>query len=120
MSYMPPPPHVVYQPPVQPPSNGMAVTSLVLGIIAGFIGIWSPFPIFGIIAGGLAFVPALLAVIFGHAGRSTAKRTGVGLGQATTGLVFGYATIGLIVASVLFWGAIIAFGSDPGTGSSFS
>ena len=111
MSYPPPPQQVVYLPPEPPPANGMAVASLVLGIIAALIGIWSPFPIFGIIAGFIAFFPALIAVVLGHAGLRRARLTGAGRGPARTGLVFGYATIAVIVASTLFWGWIIAFGS---------
>ncbi|GAA1587721.1 uncharacterized protein DUF4190 [Mycolicibacterium mucogenicum 261Sha1.1M5] len=122
MSYTPPP-RVVYQPPAQPPvpppANGMAVTSLVLGIIGGLIGVWAPFPIFGIIAGAVAFLPALLAIIFGHAGLRTAKRTGTGRGPAITGLVLGYATLAIIIAATLFWGSVIAFGTDAGMSSSF-
>lgn len=96
-------PRIVYQQPVPPPNNAMAVTSLVLGIIGGLIGIWAPFPIFGIVAGFVAFLPALFAIIFGHTGLRTSKRTGVGRGPALTGLVFGYATITIIVAATLFW-----------------
>ncbi len=108
MSYQPPPPQIVYQQPLPPPTNAMAVTSLILGIIGGLIGIWSPFPIFGIIAGAVAFFPALLAIIFGHSGLRRAKFTGAGRGVALTGLVFGYATIAIIVASTLFWAWLLA------------
>ena len=122
MSYTPPP-RVVYQQPVQPPFpppvNGMAVASLVLGIIGGLIGVWAPFPIFGIIAGAIAFIPALLAIIFGHTGLRTSKRTGTGRGPAITGLVFGYATLAIIIAATLFWGSVIAFGTDSGMSTSF-
>ncbi|MFF8818840.1 MULTISPECIES: DUF4190 domain-containing protein [Leucobacter] len=122
MSYTPPP-RVVYQqpvqPPVPPPVNGMAVASLVLGIIGGLIGVWAPFPIFGIIAGAIAFIPALLAIIFGHTGLRTSKRTGAGRGPAITGLVFGYATLAIIIAATLFWGSVIAFGTDSGMSTSF-
>lgn len=103
-------PRIVYQQPVPPPNNAMAVTSLVLGIIGGLIGIWAPFPIFGIVAGFVAFLPALFAIIFGHTGLRTSKRTGVGRGPALTGLVFGYATIAIIVAATLFWTWLLLVG----------
>ncbi|KAM9862040.1 hypothetical protein ACI1US_02147 [Leucobacter sp. BZR 635] len=109
MSYQPPQ-RIVYQQPVPPPNNAMAVTSLILGIVGGLIGIWSPFPIFGIIAGAVAFLPALLAIVFGHMGLRTSNRTGVGRGVALTGLVFGYLTIAIIVGSTLFWAWLIAIG----------
>lgn len=103
------PQRVVYQQPVPPPSNGMAVTSLVFGIIAGLVGVWAPFPVIGIVASFVAFLPALFAIIFGHAGLQRAKRGGAGKGKAIGGLILGYVTIALIVAATLGWGALIAF-----------
>lgn len=110
MSYQPPQ-HVVYQPPIQPQTNATAVTSLVLGIIAGLIGIWALFPIFGIVAGIVAFLPALLAIILGHVGLRGARRTGVGRGQALAGLVLGYTSIAVIIAGTLFWTWLLFIGS---------
>lgn len=117
-----PPQHIVYQPPIQPPiqpsfqppfqpqTNATAVTSLVLGIIAALIGVWALFPIFGIAAGIVAFLPALLAIILGHVGLRGAKRTGAGRGQALAGLVLGYASIAVIIAGTLFWTWLLFIG----------
>jgi hypothetical protein len=49
-------------------------------------------------------VPGVLAVVFGHLGMNNAKRlNGLGEGSAKAGLILGYVTIGLIVATTLFW-----------------
>ena len=103
MTYQQPQQQVIYQPVMKQPTNGMAVASLVLGILAIVIGVWTPVPFVGIGAAFFAFLPAVLAVIFGHVGQGTFKRNGVGKGQAVTGLVLGYITIGLIVAVTMFW-----------------
>lgn len=99
---------VVYQQVVKAPSNGSAVTSLILGIVAIVIGIWSFVPILGIGAAFTSFIPALLAIIFGHVGLKNAARNGVGRGQAMTGLILGYVTLGIIVATTVFWIVAIA------------
>ncbi|UOQ57234.1 hypothetical protein MUN78_16515 [Leucobacter allii] len=112
MTYQPPQQQYVYQQVVKPPSNGMAVTALILGIVAIVIGIWSPIPFVGIGAAFFAFLPAVLAVIFGHVGAGTAKKVRVGKGMATTGLVLGYLTLGLIVAVTIFWIIAGAVGSS--------
>jgi hypothetical protein len=49
MSY-PTPTSVVYQHVIKPRTNGLAVTSLVLGIVGVATGIWSPIPIVGLFA----------------------------------------------------------------------
>ncbi|WP_053386238.1 hypothetical protein [Leucobacter japonicus] len=103
MTYQQPQQQYVYQQVVKPPSNGMAVTALVLGIIALVIGIWAPLPIVGIAAAFFGFLPALLAVIFGHVGQNAVAKVGVGKGQAITGLVLGYTTLAIIAAVTLFW-----------------
>lgn len=116
MSY-PPATTVVYQHVIKPPANGMAVTALVLGIVAIVTGIWSPIPIVGLVFAFLGGLPALLAVIFGHVGSVIAARSGVGRGSAVAGLVLGYVTIGIIVLTTLFWVVAIA-GSAATSGSS--
>ncbi|GAA2443175.1 hypothetical protein GCM10010191_69490 [Actinomadura vinacea] len=85
-------------PPVAPRNNGMAITSMVLGII-------------GVVTcGGILF--SVGAIIFGHVAQSQIRRTGEqGGGMAVAGLVLGYifALIGLIywIVIVGIYGAAI-------------
>src|SRR5690606_6104291 len=98
------PSQTVYQQVVRPPSNGMAVTALVLGIVAITVGVWSIIPVLGLVAAFFAFVPGVLAIIFGAIGRTRAKTLGgIGGGQALTGLVLGAVTIGIIVLTTIAW-----------------
>jgi hypothetical protein len=65
-------------------SNGPAVASLVLGIIAFFL---TPIPLFiGLFFGG---IPAVLAVILGVVGINRAGQTRTGLPMAVIGLCLG-------------------------------
>lgn len=78
----PPPPPV---PPVTSRSAPAAVWSLVLGILS-----------FVLLCGG--FITAIPAIICGHVGRSTVRRSGGalgGMGLATTGLILGYIALAL-------------------------
>ena len=84
-----------YPPVAAPSTNGMAVASLVLGIVA-MLTFW-------VWIGGLLFAP--LAIVFGVLGRKEARGgTKSGEGMATAGLVLG------ILAAVLMvpWGIIVA------------
>lgn len=105
MSYPPQhqPPQYVVQ--IQsPPSNGQAIAALVLGIIGAAVGVWAFVPLLGVIAAMLGFIPALLAVILGHLGmRASQRMQGAGRGQSITGLVLGYLTLGIIVATTMLW-----------------
>ncbi len=95
---------VIYQQVVRPPSNGLAVAALVLGIVGITVGIWSVVPFLGLIAAVFAFVPSVLAVIFGIVGWQKAGRIGgVGRGQALTGLILGGVTVALIVLVTMGW-----------------
>jgi len=84
-----PPPQVVFVPGMgQRPTSGLAVASMVLGIVGFFTSCCT----FGVLS--------LLAVILGHAGLSDTKRNNKGgSGMAVTGLVLGYV---LLVPAVLF------------------
>jgi len=65
------------------PTNGMAIASLVLGVVG----------------------MSLLAVIFGHISRSTIRRTGeAGDGMAVAGLVLGYIGLSASALAVLWLG----------------
>lgn len=114
------PPHatVVYQHVVKPPSNGMAVTSLIVGIIAIVVGIWSPIPFIGLLFAFTGGLLALLAVIFGHVGLATSKRVGVGRGNSIAGLVTGYVTIAIIALTTMAW--IVTLAGAAATSNSFS
>ena len=91
----PPPP-----PPPQgaaPKTNGMAIASLVLGIVGvafslGFIGV----------------IAAVLAVVFGYNGRRRIDESGgmlTGRGMATAGIVLGYIGLALFV---LFFAIVVS------------
>lgn len=98
------PSQTIYQQVVRPPSNGMAVAAMVLGIVAIAVGFWSIIPILGLMAAFFAFVPGVLAVIFGAIGRSRSGALGgLGRGQAMAGLVLGAVTLGIIVLTTLGW-----------------
>jgi hypothetical protein len=75
-------------------SNGMAVTGLVLGIIAVLL-MWSIWP---------PIIVGVLAIIFGAVGLNAAKTTGVGHGMAMAGLILGI----IAVALALLWFFVIA------------
>ena len=81
----------------------MAVTALVLGIVAIVFGIWIPIPIFGLFMMFVAFLPAVLAIVFGHVGLNNYRRNGVGRGGAITGLILGYLVIALSIGTTALW-----------------
>jgi hypothetical protein len=88
----------------KPPTNGLAVTALVLGIVAIVTGVWTPVPLLGLFAAFAAFLPAVLAVIFGHVGLNRAQTIGgTGRSNALAGLWTGYITLGIIVATTAMW-----------------
>lgn len=99
----PPPPYGAPQPysagyayaaPQQ--GNGLAVAALVLGILSLILS-WLLV---------VDFILAVLAIIFGAVGISTAnKRNGAGKGMAIAGLVLGLITIAL---GIIFW--IVVYG----------
>lgn len=107
MTYQQPTQQVIYQQVHKAPGNGMAVASLVLGIIAIATGVWAFIPILGLFAAFTAFLPAVLAIIFGHVGLSTSRKNHVGAGQAKTGMILGYITAGIIVFVTLSWIAVM-------------
>ncbi|ANW21821.1 hypothetical protein I3J09_06070 [Streptomyces clavuligerus] len=79
-----------WQPPASP-SNGMAITALVLGAVAVCL-FW---------AVGLGVVLGVLAVIFGGIGASRARTTGSGRGLAVSGLVLG--AVGIVGSALFLW-----------------
>tara|TARA_B100001540_G_C15451571_1_gene481352 strand:- start:58 stop:534 length:477 start_codon:yes stop_codon:yes gene_type:complete len=81
------------------PSNGMATTGLVFGIISLITSLISPFFLFTCC---LLSVPmALLGALFSHLGYSQSRTNGVGGGAAVAGLVLNWMQI-LIGIGLLF------------------
>ncbi len=110
MTYPQHPPVIYLQ---RAPGNGMAVTSLVLGIVAVLIAPWALIPLLGLFAVALAFVPIVLALVFGHGGLRASRRiSGTGRGAAIAGLVMGYLSTATCLLSVLFLVAALAIGSN--------
>lgn len=104
---LPPYPQPHYVQIVRAPSNGSGIASLVLGIVAIVMGVWIPVPILGLFLTFLAFVPAVLAVVFGHVGLAFAARTaGIGRGGALAGLILGYVTLAIAVVTTCAWIAL--------------
>ncbi len=94
--YPPPyyPPYPVYV--AAPPTNGLAIAALVLGIV------W------------VYWVGSILAVIFGHIALSQIRRTGQGgRGMAVAGLVLGY--IGLFFLAVVIVLSVVAASAHSST-----
>ncbi len=93
----PPPPGGPYPPPYYAPSrptNGMAIASMVLGIV------W------------IYWIGSVLALVFGYiAKRQIAERNEAGGGMATAGIVLGWVGIGALVLVVVI--AIIVNLSEP-------
>ena len=85
--YGPPPYGYGYPPPQR--TNGLAIASMVLGIL------W------------LYWIGSLLALIFGYiAKRQIRERGESGGGMATAGIVLGWVGIGLIVVAIVFGFAV--------------
>lgn len=88
MTYPPQPQQPQYYPPQQPQqSNGLAVTSMVIGIVS-VPGICIPY---------LGWVLPILAVIFGGVGLRKANQGASGKGMAIAGLVLGVIMLALMV-----------------------
>lgn len=83
---MPPPPPYAYAPAPSRGTNGMAVASMVLGIL------W------------LYWIGSVLALIFGYVALSQIKATGGtqgGRGMAIAGIVLGWIGLGLLLIGLI-------------------
>ncbi len=87
-----------------PPCSGMAIASLVLGILAilTVLILWVIAPV--------AILPAVPAVVFGYLaqgkiGRSKGKLGGIALAKA--GMILGYVGMGIGAVMVVIWGLFI-------------
>lgn len=90
------------------PSNGIALTSMIFGIIGAVVGFWAIVPVAGYVSATLGFVPALVAVICGHIGFSRSKRLGgIGRRHALAGLITGYGAIVVMAVASVLWTVLL-------------
>jgi hypothetical protein len=107
----PPPTNVVYHQHEyggqQTKTSGLAVTSMIMGILS-------------VIGGAIFFLPPLLAIIFGHVavGSCSKNRTLGGKGMAIAGLVMGWICMAGWIIFFLFFGGLAALGIAAGTANS--
>ena len=94
-AYGPPGPYGYGYPPAQTSTNGLAIASMVLGIV------W------------IYWIGSILAIVFGHVALRQIKRNPwqTGRGMAIAGLVLGY--LGLAIVTVLVVAVVVAAGSAP-------
>src|SRR5438445_13090446 len=88
-------------PPARPPkTSGMAIASLVLGVLS-------------MLGASVLIVPTILAIVFGHISHSRIRKDPrlTGSGLAITGFILGYVSIifGIVMAGLLAAMAIPAF-----------
>lgn len=98
--YAPPPAFPAY--PAKSKPNGMALTSMILGILGVTVGLC------------LLFFPVMpiLAVVFGHVALGQIRKTGApGRGYAIAGLVTGY--VGIALAILWLIGMVIGTFTSP-------
>jgi len=83
----------------QQTTNGLAVTSMILGIVSFAFGL------------GFLIIPLILAIVFGHIaiGQINRNPQSTGKGMAIAGLIMGY--IGIAIAA-LFFIVIFAFANE--------
>lgn len=110
---------VIYQQVVRPPSNGVATTSLVFGIIGAAIGVWAFIPVLGIGSAIVGFPLTLVAIITGHIGYKRADTLGgIGKSSSMTGMILGYVTLAIIALVTLFWTFAMVIGGIGSASSS--
>jgi hypothetical protein len=95
--------HVIHSQPQPTKTSGLAVTSMILGILS-------------ILGAAFFLLPPLLAVIFGHLSLGQCKRDPMigGRGMGLAGLVLGYITLAGGVIWFLFLGGLAVLGIIAG------
>ncbi|GAB3617315.1 hypothetical protein GCM10027416_18720 [Okibacterium endophyticum] len=93
----------------------MATAPLVLGLVAILIGITIPIPFFGLVSMFFAFIPAVLAVVFGAIGmKRTHELNGLGMGTSIAGIILGGITLVISIVVTFFW--ILAMAASSASG----
>lgn len=85
------PQQIVYQTVIRPPSNLLALWSMILGIV----GVLPALTVVGLL---LSPVPAVLAIVFGFVGYAKSKTlNGLGRRYAIAGIILGLAPAGILL-----------------------
>jgi hypothetical protein len=94
--YAPPPAQVYVRMEPRPSTNGLAIAALILGIVGAALSL---IPLVGLF---LCWLPALLAIVFGFIGLSTAGRlNGLRRSEALWGTILGFAPIPITIGWTL-------------------
>jgi hypothetical protein len=94
--YAPQPTQVYVQLAPRPSTNGLAIAALILGIVGAALSL---IPVLGLF---LCWLPALLAIVFGFIGLSTARRlNGLRRSEALWGTILGFAPIPITIGWVM-------------------
>ncbi len=99
------------RPEVVAPSNGVALTAMIFGIIGAVVACGAIIPITGYFSAGIGFPLALTAVICGHIGQSRSKRLGVGRVHALVGVILGYLSIAFMAIASAAWTVFLFVGA---------
>ena len=84
---------------VQNPTNGSATAGMVLGIVSMSFSVLSPLTWF--LCCFISIPLAFFGVIFSHIGYSNSKQTGVGNGQAITGLILNWLQLLMVFIPIM-------------------
>lgn len=107
-----PAPVAHYPQPVPAPTNGVALTAMIFGIVGAVVGFWAVVPITGYLSAAFGFPLALTAVICGHIGQSRAKRLGgVGRVQALVAVLTGYLSLAVMIIASAAWTIFLFVGT---------
>ena len=91
-----------YAPRPAGPNNGLAITSLITGIIPIALWFFAWFPFLTLIMGPLILGSSITAIITGHMALKQIKAAPQpGKGMALTGLILGYIAVGFLAIAVI-------------------
>ncbi len=112
-----PPPPALFAAPSAPtaaptPTNPVALTGMIFGIVGAAAAFWSIVPITGYLSAAIAFPLLVVAVVCGHIGRTRARHLGrIGARQALAAIILGYASLAVSILACAAWTLFLFVGA---------
>jgi hypothetical protein len=107
-----PQPVLYYPPQAVAPTNNVALTAMIFGIVGAVVGIWAVVPITGYLSAAFGFPLTLTAVICGHIGQARSRRrNGVGRAQAVVAVILGYLSLAVMAIASAAWTLFLFVGA---------